>query len=243
MSRLPDVHDRFAAWLATRPADATEDAPRDLALHAAGCDACLRSADAFDTLSAIDVAAAPMPPVRIVVGRQVQRPVPLARYVVAAAALALATGAVVIGSGWLNGPPPTDGGGQLAPQGEGVLAGAPFGEALEATPTPSAREIPDPSVTASQRPSPSVPAVTPTPPQAVRPVLPAPTAAPLATQPPPSALAPTATPTPTPTTAPSVTVAPTPAPTATPTATALPTAPPTPLPTPSPVPSLPFPSP
>ena len=56
---MDDLHDRFDDWLA---AGAEGEPPRDLAVHASGCDACLRSLAAVDSLQAIDIGEAPLPP-------------------------------------------------------------------------------------------------------------------------------------------------------------------------------------
>ena len=102
MTRNPELHELFSEWLSAREHDAAEDLPRDLALHAAGCERCLRSASAIDTLSVIDVGAAEAPPLRVVAVGGRGRMLLVARYAVAAAALMLVVGSVAIGSSWLE---------------------------------------------------------------------------------------------------------------------------------------------
>ena len=223
MTRSLELHDRFADWLSARAGGAAEDPPRDLALHAAGCERCLRTAAAVDTLGAIDVGAAALPPVRVdVMGDNHGRLLRLARFAVAGAALVLVAGSVAIGSSWLGSVRPTDSADQRGTQGEGVLAGVP-----SATVSPRPTGTPGPSTSASGRPSSSARASDlPTDdPAAPTFVIPQPT-----DQPPPPP-----PPTAAPTVAPSVTPAPT--------RTAAPTPPPTPLPTPTPTPIPPTPTP
>ena len=220
MTRSPELHDRFAEWLAARPSGAPEDPPRDLALHAAGCERCLRSATALDTLDAIDVGAAAAPPLRAAPVRQRRRGwIPPARQAAAGAALLLVAGSVAIGASWLADGRTAASAEPRATQGEGVLAGAPSsteGTRSTATPSPSPSERPSPSAEPSEgTPEPAFatpqPTFQPLPP-------PAPTAAPT--------IAPPVTPAPTPTPLPSPT---TPAPT--------PTTDPTTTPTPIPIPA------
>ena len=221
MTRSLELHDLFADWLSARAGGVAEDPPRDLALHAAGCERCLRSAAAVDTLGSIDVGAAALPPVRVdATGEDHGGLLRLARYAVAGAALVLVAGSVAIGSSWLGSVRPTDSADQRGTQGEGVLAGVP-----SATTSPRPTDTPRPSTSTSQRPSSSArasdaPVDEPTAPPFVPP---APTDQPL----PPPTQGPTA--------APSVTPAPT--------RTAAPTPPPTPAPTPTPTPIPPTPTP
>ena len=58
---MNELHDEFDAWIS---AGANEDPPRDVALHASGCDICLRLAASFDALAAVDPGLAPAPPLR-----------------------------------------------------------------------------------------------------------------------------------------------------------------------------------
>lgn len=223
MTRTREPHERFAEWLAARGNRADEDPPRDLALHAAGCERCLRAATAMDTLRLIDVGAVTLPPLRVVVnGDGCGKLVRVARYAVAATALVLLAGSMAIGSSWLGAIRPTDSTGLRPTTGEGVLAGVP---STSATPRPT----PTASASLSARPSPSArasdaPADDPAPtfanpdPTFQPPPPPPPTVAPT--------VAPSATPVPTRTAAPTPTSPPTPIPTSTP-------PPPTPTPTPT----------
>ena len=217
MTRNPDLHELFAEWLSARESDAAEDPPRDLALHAAGCESCLRSASAADTLSVIDVGAAEPPPLRVVAIDERGRLLRVARYAVAAAALVLVAGSVAIGSSWLGSVRPSDSADQRGTQGEGVLAGVP-----SATTSPRPTGTPRPSRSPSERPSSSARASDAATDEPTAPpfVLPEPTDQPPLT--------------PAPTVAPSVTPAPT--------RTAAPTPPPTPVPTPTPIPPTPTPT-
>ena len=219
MTRNPELHELFSEWLSARESDAAEDLPRDLALHAAGCERCLRSASAIDTLSAIDVGAAEAPPLRVVAVGGRGGMLLVARYAVAAAALVLVAGSVAIGSSWLESVRPTDSAGPRPTPGEGVLAGVP---SAIATSTPSQK----PSASPSERESPSAdPSQAPTEVGGAPTfIIPAPTYrrlprpdhrpefAPSSTPPPPTATPiPTSPPTPIPT--PTPTLAPTPTPT------------------------------
>ena len=218
MTRKPELHELFADWLSGRESDAAEDPPRDLALHAAGCERCLRSASAIDTLSVIDVGAADAPPLRVAAIDERGRLLRVARYAVAATALVLVAGSVAIGSSWLGSVRPTDSTGLGPTPSEGVLAGVPSATTRSPTPTPSASPSgrPSPSARASESPTdePAAPTF----------VIPVPTDQP--PPPPPPTAAPTVAPSaapPPPTT--------TPIPTSPPTAT--PTLPPPPTPTPT----------
>lgn len=215
-----DLHDRFDDWLAD---GAEGEPPRDLALHASTCDGCLRAVAVVESLQAVRVGAAELPPLRVA-GRP--GPFRIARMAVGAIAVVLLAVSVGIGAtGMLRTAPAA--GEPAASTAEGVLAGRPTAEATERSaspsPTPSASDTPTPGP--SQTPVASAdPTAAPVP---VAPVPPAPrTAAPLppAPAPPPPTVAP---PTPAP-----PTPAPTPAPTAAPTS-----APPTPSPTPEPSPT------
>ncbi|HYI66241.1 MAG TPA: hypothetical protein VEW95_04920 [Candidatus Limnocylindrales bacterium] len=230
MTRTPELHERFADWLTARPAGSDEDPPRDLALHAAGCDRCLRSAAAVDTLQAVDVGAAALPPLRIEALRDERRGLPrLARFAVAGAALVLVAGSVAIGSSWLGGIRPIESAEQRTTPGEGILAGAPSATETPrptptATTTPSPSRRPSASASASASEEPTDDPVAPTfanpqptyqppstpPPTAVPTGAPSPTPAPTRTASPTSTPAPTPVPTPPPTPAPTPTASPTP---------------------------------
>ena len=226
MTRSPELHDRFADWLSALTSGAADDPPRDLALHAAGCERCLRAASAVDTLGAIAVGAAALPPMRVdPIGERGGLP-RLARFAVAGVTLVLVAGSVAIGSSWLGTVRTPGSADRAATPGEGVLAGVP--SATE-SPRPTRTATPRPSTSPSERPSPSA-QVSDGPTDE-----PAPTfAAPEPTYQPP----PPPPPTPRPSVAPSVTPAPTL--TAAPTPTApppTPTPPPSPTPTPTPTPT------
>jgi hypothetical protein len=222
MKRRPELHERFAEWLTARSAGNEEDPPRDLALHAAGCALCLRSAAAVDTLDAIDVGAVAPPPLRIDPKPERGTLLGVARFAVAGAALVVVAGSVAIGSSWLTGIRPGEGTADRSP-GEGILAGVPSA-AVSPSPTSTARTTPSPSRDASPSLStgdvPSDEPVAPT------------FANPQPTDQPPSTPPPTAVPTgaPSPTPAPTRTAVPT----STPVPTPVPTPPPTPTPTPVP---------
>ena len=238
---MSDLHQRFGDWLAD---GARSDLPRDAALHASACDACLRDVAAFDALLAIDPGAAP-PPVldeRLAIGRP-----PLIRALRAASGVAAAlllAASVGIGAGALldqrtqlgaSVPTPT-------PAGEGILGGG-GGPAASADlsgelPSPgssadvSSHPAPTPESGASAAPgtvATPAPVATPRPTTIITPPVgtPRPSASGAATP------APTAPP---PSVTPGPTLVPTPVPTAipTPTPTAMPT--PTPAPTPTPTP-------
>lgn len=231
MSRRPEFHERFADWLGSRPAGADDDPPRDIALHAAACDRCLREATALDGLASVDVAAVDLPLVPI--GARHTRGIPsIARYGIAGAAMVLVGGAVAIGATLIpDGRPPS---GAAAPQsfGEGVLAGTPSTAAsasLLASPTPSPSPSTQPTISPEAADESSLEPVAPTTAALIPTAQPLPTVAPIVrpipptTTPSPTASAaatPTLAPTPVPTpTAPPPTASPTPAPTVSPTAT------------------------
>ena len=218
---MTELHERFMRWLAEGGGG---ELPRDVMLHASACDDCLRGAAAIDALLAVDLAAAPVPPV--LAGARALTGIPVAVRALlgtlAAGALVIAT---VIGAGsWLR---LADGdevgfGGSPTPAGA-VLAGRP-----SPTTSPSATSTASASASASDSASPAAPAT-----PAGRPLTPPVT-------PPPATAAPTAVATTTATLVPTPPVTPTP--TATPTPIPTPTpVPPTPVPTPTPVPPTPTP--
>ena len=216
------LHDALEAWIA---AGGRGDPPRDVALHASGCDTCLRLATSFDALLAIDLGLAPPPPLRAAPLSSLSGgPIRIARSVAAAVAVMLVIGAgAMVGANAFQ-PRVSDAVAQPtpAPVAEGVLGGA-GGPSL--TPSPSDSPSQSSSEEATASPSP-----TPTP----RPIAANPTPNPtMGGGPPPVSTTPAAPiPTPRPTAAP--TGAPTPAPTATPSPTPVPTPEPTPPPTPEP---------
>lgn len=209
-----DLHRLFDEWLA---AGAEGEPGRDLALHASGCEECLRAIAAMDSLQAIDVGAAPPPPsMRVSSGSRPGSGPGGAGYVAGVIA------AVLVGIGFAVGAsglfPLRDAGtgtedtGLRSPAGE-VLGGGPSDRAsLEpASEDPSPSPSPTPSPTAEPSPSeeataapvvapPPAPLVTPAPQPLPQPT-PAPTAAPT--------VAPS-TPAPTPTAAPTATASPVP---------------------------------
>ncbi len=160
MTRAPDLHERFGSWLATARVD-PDDPPRDLALHAAGCERCLRLAAAADTLLAVDIGAAPPPMLPIPTTSERPRVARAGRVLAAAGAMTLLAGAIAYGATML-GSAPTRVAENDDKVSEGILAGVP-----SATPTGDASfrtELPSPSPTAtparSDSPSPTEGAAT-----------------------------------------------------------------------------------
>src|SRR5688500_20028148 len=92
---MDDLHDRFDDWLA---GGAEGEPPRDLAVHASGCDACLRSLAAVDSLQAIDIGAASLPPLGTVAPAGRESLARTLRYAVGAVAVVLLGGSVAIGA-------------------------------------------------------------------------------------------------------------------------------------------------
>lgn len=242
MTYQPDLHDGFVDWLSTRSAGSVEEPPRDLALHAAGCDRCLAMATAMDLLLGVDVGAAPLPPLRgPVLAGEPRGAIRIARYAAVGVGLLIVGGTVALGSSLLGAPGAGDETVQLESFGEGVLAGAPSASpsavpsaVSSASPTATSSESESPSPTADSTQTPSddpgtAPTLAPQPTERPVPTAPAtaaPTTAPTAsTAPIPSGTAtPSPAPTPTPSSSPAVTATPvpTPAPTPTPTATLVP---------------------
>lgn len=241
---MRDLHDGFAAWIAGGGRD---ELPRDVALHASGCEDCLRHAAAFDALLAVDPGAAPMPPVRAApVPSTATGPMRIARAAAGTMAVVIVLGAGAIVGGNLFPPRATEplvSATEPTPA-EGILGGVPpstpspplvasESATPEASPSPSLDADPTPAVAAAApRPtmgggpppiSTALPA-TPTPQPATPQPTPAPTVVPIPSDSP----VPTPTPTPSPTTPP-ITPSPTPTPT--------PSSEPTPTPTPTPLPS------
>jgi hypothetical protein len=225
---MTDLHDQFDVWL-QRGAGATLG--RDVAVHASGCDICLRLAAAFDALLEIDLDGVPLPAIEVsVTPARTSIPVRVGRFALGAA---VASVLIVLAFNRFGAPlepaanqrGPTTG---SAPPREGTLGRAEDpSRSADASPdgtegsTPSSSAAP--TSTADRTPSPTFGGGTP-------PIVfnrPTPTAAP-------------ATPLPTPTATvvvtPSVTATATPSPTATATPTASPTPTPTPSPSESPVP-------
>ncbi|HET8777388.1 MAG TPA: hypothetical protein VFN76_06980 [Candidatus Limnocylindria bacterium] len=229
---MNELHDDFDAWIA---AGAREDLPRDVALHASGCEACQRLAASFDALLAIDLGLAPPPPLRAAPLGLSSAPVRLARSAAAAVAVMLVIGAgAIVGANALR---PPDAVSVVDPspsprQAEGVL-GAAAGQSGPAAPTLTSSASVSASASASVRASPTAsPTATP------RPVAGAPRPLPTMGGGPPPASATPATPSPTATLASTPTPTPEPLPpTPTPTPTPSPTPTPEPTPTPTPTPS------
>lgn len=236
---MSDPHDRFAAWVAD---GAAGDLPRDVALHAAGCDECLAVAGALDALAAVNLDAVELPPMLAVPARGASPLATIARRSAGAAALGLlALVVAALGSGWpLDQSPSTGDAAALEPsaRAEGVLGGAAGPSPSEDDATPSPTGSPDATPTATNDPAAT---------SAAAPVQPAPTTrqiptagptVPAATPPPSATPTPVPSPsTPAPTATPRPTTTPTPTPTPTPaTPTPLPTASATPSPTPTPTP-------
>jgi hypothetical protein len=225
---MNELHDAFDAWIA---AGGREDPPRDVALHASGCDGCLRLAMSFDALLAIDLGLAPPPPLRAApVSSLSGGPMRVARSVAAAVAVILVIGAgAMVGANAFQ-PRVSDAVAQPTPLpvAEGVLGGA-----GGPSPTPSPTDTPAQSSSAKATESPTA---TPTPRPIAANATPNPTMGggppPVSTTP--AAPIPTPRPTAAPTSAPSA--GPTPAP-PTPSPTPVPTPEPTPPPTPEPTPT------
>ena len=228
---MNELHDKFDAWIS---AGADEDPPRDVALHASGCDICLRLAASFDALVAVDPGLAPAPPLRAARVSPLSRaPARLARS--AAAALAVVA---VVGAGALFGanalrprsgdeiadatPTPqvaegvlgAAGGPTQAPsRGAGASASAPASGEASATPIPSptprgAAAVPAsplPTIGGGPPPASAMPATPLATPGPTTAPTSAPTAAPTPPPPPPT---PSPSPTPTPTPSPTPTATP-----------------------------------
>jgi hypothetical protein len=218
---VSELHSRFAAWVSEGAGD---DLPRDLAVHAWGCPECLALASSLDALHAIDVGAAPEPPV--LPSRRTIAPgaVRIGRAVAGLASIGFLVAAIVVGTGLLD-PAPAEVVGEIetpmaiasASVAEGVLGGVPETPGSTTSPTSSptlAATLPTPAPTA-------VPVIGPIP-------TPTPAPAPPIGTP---ASTPTASPRP-PTAAPTPTIAPTPTPPPPPTPTVQPTVPPRSLPPP-----------
>jgi hypothetical protein len=235
MTRQPELHDAFAAWLAGRPAGSDDDPPRDLALHAVGCVRCLRASAAADALDAIDVGALPLPPLRDV-GVMPDRglSVRAARFAVAGVAIAVIGVSLVIGASAIRtlGDDDRSAADPAAEPtvGEGVLAGVPSGSATSTTSADVRKSSRSPEPSGSDEEESVAPADASPPFETAAPnppAVPDPTTRPTS--------APTVAPTPRPTpTSPLPTIVPTPLPTPLPT---LPPPTPTPAPTPTPEPT------
>ena len=228
-----DLHDRFDDWMA---AGAEGDPPRDLAVHASSCDVCLRSAAAVDSLQAIDIGAASLPPRRMVAAADGDTAARRLRYALGAVAVVLLATSLAIGASGLMRPAELGSDPEARSPGEGVLAGVPSAPATSqpasARPSASASDSPKPTASPSPRP-PAAALATAAPIQ----VLPHSTPSPEPDATPPPTAAP-----PTPSAAPTATASASATATATTSATAspsivVPTPTPTPEPTPTPTPT------
>lgn len=233
---MSDLHSRFAAWLTD---GARAELPRDAALHASACDACLRDAAAFDALLAIDPGAAALPPLRAASASRLAPRLGMLRAGVGVAAVLLLAVSVGIGAGGLldQRADLTTPAVSPTPDGEGILGGG-GGPAASATATVEGSESADPSASAEPsgddlepsdgdpEPTPATVFATPGPAATPRPST---IITPPAGTPRPSG---SSAATPLPTAAPSL------PPIATPTPTPEPTPVPTPVPTPEPTPLL-----
>ena len=212
---MMELHDRFEDWLV---GGAEGEPPRDLALHAWSCDDCLRAVAAIESLQAIDVGAAPLPPLSDVAERS--RRLGVARLAVGGLAAVLLGVSFALGaSGLLRPATPAADAPATRVAAEGVLFGAPTADPTATSspsdvpsPTESLTPIPSPTAPPAPIPAPAQPAAPPPapPPPPPPPPTPAPTAAPTAapSTPVPSAAPTTPPPTPTPTLEPSPTPSP-----------------------------------
>ena len=119
---MDELHDRFDDWLA---AGAEGEPPRDLAVHASGCDACLRSLVAFDSLQAIDIGAAALPPLGMVAHAGREGLARTLRYAVGTVAVVLLGTSVAIGASGLLRTAQLGSAQETASPAEGVLSGVP----------------------------------------------------------------------------------------------------------------------
>ncbi len=212
---MTDLHDRFRAWLDDGPSG---ELPRDLALHASGCPACLQRAAAMDALLSIDAGAAPMPPVHTLPVRNRRRLGALAPAVASSAAVvAVVIAGIFAGSTLLRGPePPPVAAASESPVERGAVLGAGSGfvtvepaatphepeptpeQPADATPLDAASDAPVPTMGGGPPPGAPPSQLTPAPTHRATPVPVTPTPVPTA----PSTPEPTPTPLPTPTPAP-----------------------------------------
>jgi hypothetical protein len=208
---MTDLHDRFRAWLDDGPSG---ELPRDLALHASGCPACLQRAAALDALLAIDVGAAPMPPVHTLPVRNRRRLGALVPAVASSAAVvAVVIAGIFAGSALFRGPEPSPVAaasespverGAVLGAGSGFVTVEPTATPDEADPTPKRSTEATPAGPAPGEPAPTMgggppppgppgPQVTPAPTRGATPPPATPTPPPAAT---PTPVPPTPTPTP-----------------------------------------------
>lgn len=219
-----DQHDAFRRWLVSGQGASL---PRDVAVHASACPACLRETAAFDALAAVDPASAPEPPVieELATGRRLVLPgwlLPTS----ASFVLGILTVVAVALNGIADHRSPAAGGApaSVGPTAEATPGGDVLGNQRSPLASSEATESGQPTPQPSVAPDPSAPPTEPP-----RGPGPAPTfrGNPLPTAAPPSSPA---------SAAPSSSVGPSPSPPAgSPAATPVPTATPTPTPSPTPV--------
>ena len=125
---MDELHDRFDDWLA---AGAQGEPPRDVAVHASGCDACLRSLVAYDSLQAIDIGAAALPPLGRVAPAGREALARTLRFAVGAVAVVLLGTSVAIGASGLLRTAQLGSAQETQSPGEGVLSGVPSAPASE----------------------------------------------------------------------------------------------------------------
>jgi hypothetical protein len=203
---MTDLHDAFDAWLL---GGARDDLPRDVALHASACPACLRSAGALDALTTVDPGLAELPPLAPAQG--MRRRFGLLPATATAAVVVLVIGAgIVTGGTVFRAPSPSEAPQTATPAGD-VLGGQGAPEVTGTStpsPTASATASPKPSRRPRATPEPTVVPVTPPPAQPGPAATPPPTPRPTRTPRPPTP-APTPDPTPSPA---SATASPSPSP-------------------------------
>lgn len=234
---MTELHELFGDWV---EGGAQETLQRDVALHASGCDECLRLAAALDALRTIDLDGARLPSLR---GAAVPVQTSLAPEIGGLTAGLVALGLLVVAVVNWAGPPDEPGSGPRSPRagfGEGIMGGGPSPSLLS---SPEAADAPEPTSSPTRAAPADDSSTTPTP--IASKVAPAgPPLPTIAAEPPPlitsrpSPTAPPATPIPTGTPAPTPapTARPSPTPTQTPKPT--PTLSPTPTQTPTPTPTL-----
>lgn len=148
-----DLHGEFAAWIAD---GARGDPARDVAVHASGCEACMRQAAAVDSLLNLDLDATPLPAMPTARPHRASRSVLITRAIAGVAVIVLVVSAGAIAAGGLFAPPragapPGPSTSAPAPA-EGVLGGVPSsedGSTTQATDSASPEASHDPSFEAS----------------------------------------------------------------------------------------------
>jgi hypothetical protein len=216
-----ELHDIFSRWLVSGQEGSL---PRDVAVHASACPACLRAAAAFDALAFVDPRSAPEPPV-IDTAYADQRAKVVRGAMWAAgvtALLVIATTGVMAANGVFSPSLPAVAAASIAPTPGGSLTEGVLGNRRTPIPTTSDRSTPSAEASAGEsgeaEPSgpPGIGAGAPAPtPTFWGPPLPGASAVPVP--------APSVRPSPTPRATAAATATPTPTPTATPTPTPTPT--------------------